>query len=208
MEWRLFSEGDTPLCSTVPFFERHPWTPPEAQAGHAERTAMVRQLVADIIGDEPELLTLSDLGCGDGSLLRALDGLGLNVWGYDAGRENVAKAVAGGLDVQRRDILTDAVEYGSLVTCCEVVEHLRDPHAFVARLAEHADRIVLSSPSAEDGEWHYVDHTWAWDLKGYADLVTGAGWEVVEQRECDGGTNHHFGVVRPQRFQAVYARRP
>lgn len=208
MEWKLFQDGRVPKCSTVPFFERHPWTPPEAQMGHAERTAMVRQLVADVVQDEPGLLTLSDLGCGDGSLLRALDGLGLKVWGYDAGRDNVAKAVAAGLDVQREDILTGALEYGSLVTCCEVVEHLYDPHGFLSRLTEHADRVVVSSPSAEDGEWHYVDHTWAWDLEGYAALVAGAGWEVVEQRECDGGVNHHFGVVRPQRFQAIYARRP
>jgi len=206
-EWRLFEAGTVPGCSTPRFFEVHPWVPPEAQAGHAERTAMVREMVSDIVRGEPGLLTLSDLGCGDGRFLASLKGLGLRVWGYDAGRENVQKAAEVGLDVQHRDILRHPLVYGSLVTCCEVVEHLHDPHGFLSGLRMHADRIILSSPSAEDDQWHYADHTWAWDLEGYAALVSGSGWEVVEQRECDGGVNHHFGVERPQRFQAIYARR-
>jgi len=204
MEWRLFAEGTMPGCSTVPFFAAHPWTPPEAQSGHAERTAMVGEIVRDLAARNL-FSSLSDLGCGDGRFLETVSDLPVRAWGYDAGTANIAKAVSHGVDARRADILNDPLEYGDLVTACEVIEHLADPHAFVASLP--GSMIVLSSPSAEDDTWYYPDHTWAWDLDGYAALVTGAGWTVVRHDECDGGVNHHFGIERPQRFQAVYAVR-
>jgi hypothetical protein len=92
-----------------------------------------------------------------------------------------------------------------MVTLSEVVEHLADPHQFLSTLP--GDTLVVSSPSAETDEWHYADHAWAWDLDGYRDLVSNAGWHVVKQEECVGGTNNHGGIVREQRFQAIVARR-
>ena len=69
-EWKLF-DGDPPGYTTTTFFRDSPWVSPARQAGHAERTAMAARLVADVVTRyEPD--TLSDLGCGDGSLLDAI----------------------------------------------------------------------------------------------------------------------------------------
>ena len=202
-EWKLFTE-DTPRASTVEFFAAHPWVPPAHQAGHAERTDMVTQLVSDVVG-QYNPASISDLGCGDGSLLARISGLSIPVWGYDAGTQNVQVAQGQGLDVRQGDLLTDEIAYGELITCSEVIEHMARPHEFVASLPGRL--LILSSPSAETGDWHYYDHTWAWDMEGYAALVEGAGWTIISHRECDGGLNTHCGRTLPQRFQAVFASR-
>lgn len=202
-EWKLF-DGDNPRASTVEFFADHPWVPPGHQLGHAQRTAMVAQLAFEVIG-EYRPASVSDLGCGDGSLMERLSGTGIRLWGYDAGIANVRVAQAKNLDVRRADLLGTGIEYGELITCSEVIEHMARPHEFVAALPGRL--LILSSPSAETGDWHYYDHTWAWDLEGYAALVTGAGWRVTDHRECDGEVNHHNGITRPQRFQAIFATR-
>ena len=131
----------------------------------------------------------------------------MRAWGYDIGTQNVEAATARGVDARQADILGPSLnlEYGELVTCCEVLEHLADPHEFLKSLP--GALLILTSPSAESAWWHYEHHAWAWDTEGYAALVTGAGWEVAAHAECDGGTNHHGDVTRPQRFQAVLAIR-
>lgn len=203
-EWRLFPEGTVPAFTTLDFFEAHPWVPPGHQRGHAERTAMVCSLIGDLHAKDP-VGSITDLGCGDGALLDHLRYLRVPMWGYDAGMANVRQAVESGLDVRQADILSGGLECGELVVASEVVEHLADPHGFVAGLPGR--RIVLSSPSAENCYWHYVHHAWAWDMDGYRSLVEGAGWTVVDHRECDAERNTHMGLTLPQRFQAIAAVR-
>jgi len=104
----------------------------------------VRQLIelADRAGAED----VHEVGCGEGELAQRLAARGLRVRGTDASPEVIAearrRAEAAGMEVAFRaapveelDPATDAAE---LVVCCEVLEHLRDPHAgleVVARLA-------------------------------------------------------------------------
>jgi hypothetical protein len=201
-EWRLFPEGTIPDFTTVEFFEKHPWIAPAHQMGHRERTAMVATLIREFIADHP-VGSISDLGCGDGSLLASISDLPLSAWGYDAGKANVDQARSHGLDVRHANLMSPGLEYGELITASEVVEHLVDPHGFIAGLPGRA--LILSSPSAEDGDWHYEHHSWAWDMEGYAALVTGAGWTIIRHVECDAPDNFHGGVQRPQRFQALAA---
>lgn len=203
-EWRLFEAGTVPVWTTAEFFAAHPWVSPAHQAGHGQRTRMVAALVRRFVHSHP-VESLVDLGCGDGSLLNLLRDLPVAMWGYDAGVENCERGWLANLDVRRADLFTDPIEYGELIVASEVVEHLVDPHKFLAALP--GERLVVSSPSAETGEWHYEHHAWAWDLDGYAQLVTDAGWTVVEQVECSGGVNFHGGSCRPQRFQAISAVR-
>lgn len=202
MEWRLFPEGTVPFFSTPEFFASHPWISPHGQPGHAERTAMVHDLVATHMGNAT---TLSDLGCGDGSLLHELSDLPLKAWGYDAGDQNVQVAQRAGLDVRRADFLVEPVELGHVVTMSEVLEHMADPHGFLAHLP--ASKLIASSPSSETGDWHYMHHAWAWDEAGYRALLEGAGWTVREQRTCYGGINVHGNRPGEQHFQAIYAER-
>ena len=204
-EWKLF-DGDPPGYTSPGFFRDHPWVPPAWQAGHAERTVMAADVIRKAVAEHGPG-TLSDLGCGDGSLLDTIRDLPVRAWGYDAGTANVAAAAARGLDVRQADILASepGLDYGELVTCCEVLEHLASPQSFLAALP--GTLLVLTSPSAESAHWHYEHHAWAWDTTGYAALVTGAGWRVTVHDECDGGMNYHGGETRPQRFQAVLAVR-
>jgi predicted TPR repeat methyltransferase len=201
-EYRLFPEGTIPDFTTTEFFEAHPWIAPGHQLGHQERTAMVSALIRQFVANH-DVASLSDLGCGDGSLLTQISDLPIAAWGYDAGSANVAHAQRQGLDVRQADILAPGLDYGELITASEVVEHLVDPHGFIAGLPGRA--LILSSPSAEDGGWHYEHHSWAWDMDGYAALVAGAGWTIVQHIECDAPDNFHGGVQRPQRFQAIAA---
>ncbi len=99
-----------------------------------------------------------------------------------------------------------AVLFAARVFASEVVEHLAEPEKFLRSLPD-CDALVLSSPSAETGDWHYGHHAWAWDMNGYADLVRRCGWKVTHQVECDGGVNWHGGITREQRFQAIAAER-
>lgn len=204
-EYRLFPEGTVPVYSLPNFFEQHPWINPDHQRGHQQRMDMTEALVRSYLADT-ELSTVTDLGCGDGSLLGRLQDLPQRMWGYDAGSQNVQQGQHHGLDV-RQGNLYDPVdfEYGDLLVCTEVVEHLLDPHRYVAGLP--GSHLILSSPSAETNEWYYEHHTWAWDLDGYKALAEEAGWTVLRQVECDAETNYHCGHERPQKFQALVAVR-
>lgn len=205
-EWRLFPEGTIPHFTTTEFFAAHPWVPPGHQIGHAERIAMVLDAVTGLLHQHPEIASVSDIGCGDGSFLQQLGQRhGLKAWGYDAGLGNVEVAHAAGLDVRRADILRDPLEYGQLVTITEVIEHLADPHAYVRALPP--GWLIATSPSGEDDRWHYGHHAWAWDLDGYRTLLEDAGWVVVSQLECASREpyNHGTDVWKPMRFQAVTA---
>lgn len=201
-EWRLFEEGTIPEWTTPEFFQAHPRIAPEHQLGHAERTTMVADLIRSFV-PRHQVNSLVDLGCGDGSLLDLIRDLPIPMWGYDAGAENVKHARENDLDVRIADLLTSTLEFADLIVATEVVEHLVDPHGFIRSLP--GTKLILSSPSAEDDEWHYEHHSWAWDITGYRDLVTGCGWRVVDHWECDAPDNFHGDVRRPQRFQTIAA---
>jgi hypothetical protein len=79
--------------------------------------------------------------------------------------------------------VADDIEWGRIAVCTEMLEHLVDPHAFVRRIADHADVLVCSSPSVERPGSAYEFHTWCWDFDGYRSLVERAGFVVRRQRQ-------------------------
>lgn len=194
MEWRLFPEGSSPVFTMSQFFASHPWVDPVAQRGHAARTDMVADLVAEVVRDRG-VRSITDLGCGDGSLLQKIRcRTPVPAWGYDVGRPSLHVAVTLRMvDARVGNILTDELDYGELLVATEVVEHLVDPRAFIRALPGRL--LILSSPWDEDDQNHYAHHAWAWDEEGYRQMVTDTGWAVEEQRRCSEG------------FQAVLATR-
>ena len=97
----------------------------------------------------------ADVGCGAGLLAEPLARLGAAVTGIDAAGENIAAARAHalgqGLEIDYRvggaEALDDRYD---LVTSLEVVEHVADPAAFVARLAAAVAQgglLILSTPN-------------------------------------------------------------
>lgn len=201
MEWKLF-EGEPPEATES--LAGRGWMDLEGQPGFAQRSKMVADLVrftAALTGS----VTVTDLGCGDGSLLAMLP-THLDAWGYELGGGDVAHARSRGLDVRQADILSDQLEYGRLLSASEVLEHLADPVAFLKSLPRDP-LLIASSPSAETGIWHNAIHAWAWDLEGYRDLLERGGYRVLYQTECDGGENEFGGVTGRQRFQAIVGAR-
>jgi trans-aconitate methyltransferase len=191
----------------------------EAQPGWQQRSILVARharWLADgaqlaggtrAIGLVP-VRSVTDLGCGDGALLALLATVmpaGLPMWGYEINAGDVAYARGRGLDVRQASILDPGLEYGDLLIATEVLEHLADPEAFLRGLP--GKLLIVSSPSAETGDWHNPIHAWAWDMAGYSALLQRSGWTVLAHNETDGGPNTFAEVTRQQRFQAILATR-
>jgi 2-polyprenyl-3-methyl-5-hydroxy-6-metoxy-1,4-benzoquinol methylase len=199
-EWRLFKEGTQPVYTTCHFFADHPWVDPAGQRGHAARTDMVADFVAEIVKDR-DVQSVVDLGCGDGALIQKIERrVRVKAWGYDLGDQNIHIATTLRMvDARKGDFLKGhiyshtSVDYGELIVCSEVVEHLVDPRSFIRSLP--GKLLVLSSPWDETEDNHYEHHAWAWDERGYREMIEDCGWIVVEQRRCREG------------FQAVLAVR-
>lgn len=186
-EWRLFREGNVPDYTQPGFFAAHPWVDPAGQRGHAERTDMVADLVAEIV-TSTGLASLTDLGCGDGALLQKIaQRVRVKSWGYDLGIQNIHVARTLRLVDARQADFHELIglEYGQLLVATEVVEHLVDPRRFIRMLP--GGHLILSSPCDETDRDHYVHHAWAWDLDGYRAMVEDCGWTVKEQRSCPAG---------------------
>lgn len=100
--------------------------------------------------------TALDVGCGAGLLVEPLVRLGATVTGLDAAPENIgaarAHAAAAGLDVE---YVAGGIEdlpgrRFDLVTSMEVIEHVSNPAAFVAGLADAlapGGLMILSTPN-------------------------------------------------------------
>jgi hypothetical protein len=200
-EWKLFD--DEPPEPPAALAGRG-WMNLRCQPGFARRAAMVAGLAALAAALQPGITAVTELGCGDGSLLALLPPH-LQRWGYEIGAGDVRVARERGLDVRQADILAGGLEYGGLLVVSEVLEHLAGPQAFLEALPPRL--LIASSPSAETGAWHNPVHAWAWDAGGYADLLGRSGWRVLYQAECDGGPNTFGGVTGLQRFQAIVAVR-
>jgi len=192
-EWRLFGEGTVPEYTKPEWYAGRDHAPHLEEQGHRGRLLATASFVAQA-AFALDVRTVVDLGAGDGGLLSLL-GPGLLRWGYDLMPANLEAAKQRGVDVRYGNVLEDDIEWGEIAVCTEMLEHLVDPHGFVKTVFEHCRALVCSSPRDERLSYAYEYHTWAWDLEGYRDLLTQAGWRVQRQRCVD-------------RFQVILAVRP
>lgn len=204
-QWQLFPAGTVPEFTTLEFFENHGWVPPEHQIGHAERTHMTATLASYLISGG-DIQTICDLGCGDGTLMALIKARhpSIEIWGIDGGRENVNMARSKGLDVMQGNILAAETHGVDLVIASEVVEHLLDPHAFIAGI--ESLWMIITSPAHETKTWHYPHHAWAWNRAGYSKMVSRAGWKIVAHELCDAPPVDHGKGPRAQKYQAIAAQ--
>jgi hypothetical protein len=183
-EWRLFPEGSTPPWTTAEWYETREAAPHLDDELHRPRLLTAARYVAQAamaLG----VRTVVDLGAGDGGLLSLL-GPALRGWGYDLAPANVEASKARGVNVHLADVLTQPIRWGEIAVATEILEHLIDPHGFAKTIAEHSDALVCSSPWTETDQVHYEFHTWAWDMDGYRDMLTAAGWRIIHQEPVTG----------------------
>lgn len=198
-EWKLF-DGDVPHVSTLEFHQHRERAPHLEQAHHQARL----HTAAKLIRRSPVGTTFSDLGCGDGGLLSLVQEGFHDAWGYDFQPSNAAGWAERGVRAYAADVFgadRETVVIGTVVAMTEVLEHLADPHGVLRWLHEYesggtpvVETLVCSSPVNESGGLHDECHAWAWDAVGYASLVAGAGWTVVDHEVVD-----PFQVIRAVR---------
>lgn len=153
------------------------YIPPYVQEGFWPRTEMVAALVARVRLSSD--MAVVDLGCNGGHLLELL---GEPCWGYDIASAPLSVAKEAGHDVRWANVTTDDIELAPIVTICEVLEHLSDPHSLVRRLNSDPVRFVVASgPFRETAEDHYEQHCWAWDEVGFAAMFSAEGFRILRQ---------------------------
>lgn len=189
-EYRLHDPDVIPECTTREWYAGRDHAPHLEQPTHRARLLAAAEMVVEA-ARLINARTVVDLGSGDGGLLSLLStdwrcrcwcAQGLTGWGYDLQPSNVAAARHRNVDVKLVDILTEPIMWGEIAVATELLEHLRDPHGLVARAARHSRALVCSSPCEETPEVHYEHHVWAWDVPGFAAMVTGGGWGIVHHR--------------------------
>ena len=144
-----------------------------------------------------------DVGCSSGYLARPLVERGCVVVGIerDAAAAEIAREVCE--DVLVGDVETMELPFADgsfdVVLCGDLVEHLRDPEGFLARvrlLLAPTGRVVLSTPNVANwamrlsllaGRWRYTDrgildrtHTRLFTKRTLVEALELAGYRVVE----------------------------
>jgi 2-polyprenyl-3-methyl-5-hydroxy-6-metoxy-1,4-benzoquinol methylase len=98
-----------------------------------------------------------EIGCGEGELAQRLAARGLRVRGSDVSPEVIdearRRAAAADVSVEFRaapvEALDPARDGAELIVCCEVMEHLADPDAALATVAELASPWAIVSVPRE-----------------------------------------------------------
>jgi 2-polyprenyl-3-methyl-5-hydroxy-6-metoxy-1,4-benzoquinol methylase len=180
MEWKL--QGN--YQSTFEFHEHRPRANHLIEQQHNQRLRMAARMIANL---QPR--SVVDLGCGDGGLLKLLNGYAITAWGYDFCPGNVEGAVNAkdrGLDVQLIDVFNTRTvpEWGQVAVMTEVLEHLADPHDVLAWVSENVEYVLVSSPHGERPDSFDECHIWAWDIPGYAEMVS-EHFEVLQHETAD-----------------------
>jgi len=145
------------------------------EAGHRERIHIAAGMVNRVVADH-DLATVVDYGCGNGGLLTLVRAP--RITGYDFCPANVEAARDLGRPVHHLDFTTAALDECDVAVMSEVLEHMDDPHGFLARL--QCAHLVASVPLGETPDNHYEYHVWGWDAGGFASMLVQAGFSTDE----------------------------
>ena len=124
-----------------------------------EFNARVIRLGGDLTGQK-----ILDAGCGFGDLLRQIrEHWKSELYGVDMAQPRVEHASRDGINIQHADIqkhIPFEDQFFDVAFSTEVVEHLKDPHAFLKelqRVTKKNGKIVLTIPNATGFfPFHYV----------------------------------------------------
>lgn len=166
-EWRFDPSG---YHSTLEFHEDREVADHVNQPGHQARMFVAKELI-----ERTGATSWIDYGCGNGGLLliAEID----TKEGFDFQPANVTDAQAKGLPVKYCNFVElDPLPYAEVVSLCEVLEHMDDPHGFLRRVG--CRWLVASVPLNETPESHWFGHVWGWDPEGFVTMIIDAGFVV------------------------------
>lgn len=198
MEAKLFT-GDVPHVSTFEFHEHRERAPHLEQYVHRGRLLKAYSLVQAAMARArlkgQTIVSVCDLGCGDGGFLSLIQEPDTDVIGYDFQPSNLMGWVERGVNAFQLNFVEhwDQVVPADVYVITECLEHLADPHSMVRKIRERSAQIVCSSPWTETYASHDECHAWAWDQMGYSDMITAAGFNVVAH-ETEGMFQIVWGV--------------
>lgn len=186
MEVRLFEEGNPPAWTTPEWYADREAAPHLEQWDHGDRLRLTAQLVQQALDEGAT--SIVDAGAGDGGLLSLFNDHPsvVETYGFDLQQSNVDAAKIRGVDVALLDVVeenwwVEEILPQTVIIMSEMLEHLVDPHDFLAHVHEYstAEWLIASSPFDEHAGKHYEFHTWAWDVDGYKALLENNGWAVI-----------------------------
>jgi len=93
------------------------------------------------------------------------------------------------------DALNTYEEFDAVVLT-ETLEHLPDPDAILRQARIVGARLIASSPEMRPGQHDTnPEHLWEFDGDGYYEMLTGAGWSVVQKTHLAfPGLVYDFGI--------------
>ena len=181
MEFKFF---DKPHSHDQAFYDTRRVSDHIHEMGHRGRLLETVELVSDLleneIGEQGDLDSIADWGCGNGGLLHELNKRfpEVEMWGYDLsplavqfGKEKY------GVNISQLDITSGLPKIAKIVVLTETLEHLVDPHRLLRRM-EFGAFVVASVPAFETPENHYEYHLRSWTEDSFAHLFSRNGWDV------------------------------
>lgn len=206
MEHRLFDPANPPEWLDPEWWRNRPHcdhlgSPTGAHVARLKAAAELAVRAAEMAGT----VNVVDLGAGDGALLSLLPGeLRPFSFGYDIIRADVQYAnEARDVKVWLRNVAKalgngTTLHLGPVVVLTEVLEHMADPHGFLAKLHARPEVrfVVASSPHSETPEEHEWNHAWCWDSVGYERMFNAAGFVRVERELVEWSQLWLFEAVR------------
>lgn len=142
-----------------------------------------------------------EAGAGNGSLLLALR----DAWpdaearGVEAAGPAVARARDAGIEVEHGflEATAEPARGGSLAFAINVIEHTRDPVAFVRDLATHGDAVAIVCPDGDvaGSELLFADHLFSIGRSHMRAIVAAAGLRVVTQASAPTGLGAFFMTI-------------
>lgn len=96
-------------------------------------------------------LSVLDLGCGDGTLLKMLKNKGINARGIDINQDNIVKCLEKGLSVIQGDIDEGLQEYPDksydYVVLNQTLQSTEKPDFVIKEMLRVGDKVVVSFPN-------------------------------------------------------------
>jgi len=151
----------------------------ELWPAHAARVQESIRLGRELFRHAGYPAVIADLSCGDAAIARALASPGP---GGQPPRV-ILGDLAPGYELHGPVEQTlHQLDHAGLLICTETIEHLDDPEAVLALARVKAAMLLLSTPAGERDNLN-PEHYWGWDQDDIGEMLAGAGWTPVLQRD-------------------------